>query len=329
MKPRKVLEQEELANKLFAKANGKTETPPSDNEDKNQPIPEPDEPTPQPNDDHDHNLEKENDPEYWKRRFKTVEGMYKSQNRELRDQLTALTNEVTKLREENFALQQAVKSGGQQQQPGSNGVSSSVSVDDVLNVLNEEEREDYGDLVGVIAKVASSVANKIAGEKLEKVAPKLEHIEQTTQQTAYQNYLKSLEKAVEEKGGNVYEINSDPEFHAFLAEIEPYSGLPRQKLLERAEAELDSERCARFFLDFLKLKGRAQQQTKRDLESRMLPQNEGGNMQQTRGGKKIWTTAEIEQFYADVRSGRYIGRESEMAAIERDIFLANQEGRVR
>jgi hypothetical protein len=43
----------------------------------------------------------------------------------------------------------------------------------------------------------------------------------------------------------------------------------------------------------------------------------------------VYTVSDIRKFYEDVRRGLYAGRDAEHQAIERDIFQAQNEGRVK
>jgi hypothetical protein len=46
-------------------------------------------------------------------------------------------------------------------------------------------------------------------------------------------------------------------------------------------------------------------------------------------GKRVWTRAEIAQFYRDKSAGRFAKREAHAKKLEEDIFAAQREGRVR
>ena len=47
-----------------------------------------------------------------------------------------------------------------------------------------------------------------------------------------------------------------------------------------------------------------------------------------RDSAKTYSPKDIEKFFTDVRKGKYKGREDERARMERDIFAAQQEGRI-
>jgi hypothetical protein len=44
---------------------------------------------------------------------------------------------------------------------------------------------------------------------------------------------------------------------------------------------------------------------------------------------RVWTPQTIAKFYNDVREGRYMGKEQERDRLERDIFVAQREGRIQ
>lgn len=49
----------------------------------------------------------------------------------------------------------------------------------------------------------------------------------------------------------------------------------------------------------------------------------------TGGDTKVYTRVDVAKFFDDVRKGVYKGREQERDRIERDIFAAQREGRIR
>ena len=54
----------------------------------------------------------------------------------------------------------------------------------------------------------------------------------------------------------------------------------------------------------------------------------GRSAKPTASEGKTYTTADIKKFFEDVRMGKYKSREEERGKIERDIFAAQQEGRI-
>ena len=59
-----------------------------------------------------------------------------------------------------------------------------------------------------------------------------------------------------------------------------------------------------------------------------LLQVKGRGGQPVTGANQTYSPADIEQFFSDVRKGRYKGRDDERGRIERDIFAAQREGRI-
>lgn len=148
-------------------------------------------------------------------------------------------------------------------------------------------------------------------------------------------------------------INKAPQFLSWLALPDAYSGAIRQSLLTEAFKSGDASRVLRFFQGFINDEAAAtgstettqtntpqgapqhspaaQRQAAVDLgtlvspgRARTSPDNPSAQAQ-----KPTFTHADIAAFYSRVRQGYYRGREQEKDTLERDIFAAQSDGRVR
>jgi hypothetical protein len=120
-------------------------------------------------------------------------------------------------------------------------------------------------------------------------------------------------------------INDDPAFHDWLGEFDELAGMQRQALLSAAEEKRDADRVARFFNAFKKVQQDKSAEANASLASQVTPV--GTRSDSPPASKKIWTRAEIADFYARDRRGEY--SDEKAAAIDQEIQLAIRETRVR
>jgi hypothetical protein len=120
-------------------------------------------------------------------------------------------------------------------------------------------------------------------------------------------------------------VNDDPAFHDWLGEFDELTGTQRQSLLAAAEEKRDADRVARFFNAFKKVQQDKLAAADASLASQVTPV--GSRVDAPPVGKKIWTRAEIADFYARDRRGEY--SEDKAAAIDSEIQSAIRENRVR
>jgi hypothetical protein len=120
-------------------------------------------------------------------------------------------------------------------------------------------------------------------------------------------------------------INDDPEFHNWLREHDELTGYQRQQILGQAEQNRDAQRVARFFTAFKKVQEGTVATAASSLEQQVAPTT--SKVDAPPQGKKIWTRAEIADFYARDRRGAYTDEQS--AAIDSEIQEAIAERRVR
>jgi len=120
-------------------------------------------------------------------------------------------------------------------------------------------------------------------------------------------------------------INDDPDFHAWLGEVDDLTGATRQDILSAAEEKRDADRVARFFKAFKKVQENKSAAATASLDSQIAPV--ASRVEDPPKGKKIWTRAEIADFYAKDRRGEL--DEKTATAIDAEIQLAVRERRVR
>lgn len=188
-------------------------------------------------------------------------------------------------------------------------------------LVKPEEVNEYGEpLVDLIRRAAREELAKKDAE-LARLKKEVESIKSNTAQTKEVGFLEKLAAQV----SDWMLINDDPEFHAWLGEVDELTGAQRQAILSEAEEKRDADRVARFFKAFKKVQEEKSAAATVALESQVAPT--ATRTPEAPKGKKIWTRAEVADFYARHRSGGF--SDEEAAAIENEIQLAIREKRIR
>jgi hypothetical protein len=208
------------------------------------------------------------------------------------------------------------------------------------SLLTPEEVNEYGsEFLGVVARRAKEELNP----EVIALRSQLSRLENQFKGNAEQNAARAqfeMEANLDRALPQWRDINFLPEFKAWLALPDMYSGAIKHDLLKAAYAQANTPRVLAFFKGFL------------DQEAALVPQGQEPQLPEPNGKlsleafaapgraktsaatpapveKPIITRAQISQFYADSASGRYRGREAEKNQLEAMIFDAEREGRIR
>jgi hypothetical protein len=130
-----------------------------------------------------------------------------------------------------------------------------------------------------------------------------------------------LDREVAAAVPNYQEIDSDPRWHQWLLQVDPYNGLIRQELLNDAIAAGSATRVVAFFRAFLREVGQT---------GAVFDWGPGQVLERRRPRPKgpIYTRDQIKHFYELHRRGKFIGREDEWMRLEHEIISAGREGRI-
>ena len=304
--PRAVLEDEEKANRLHeellkqqqAPANNDgtpptNEPPQGDPPPSNEPPPVPPTPT---NDSQTPPASGQD--ENYEHRFKVLQGKYNAEIPRLAGENKELK---TKLQELEVALEQLKN----KPEP----------------LVKPEEIEEYGEgLIDVARRVArEELAAKDA--EIKTLKAQIDSLSNVTTQKVEADFFSSLTSMVPDWE----QVNQDPKFLTWLDEVDELTGQTRQVLLSNAEKSRDAARTAKFFTAFKKTSTSWAANSNAALDSQLTPPtNKAPN---TPPAKKIWTRAEVADFYARARRGDV--SDADQVAIEADIMAAQIEGRIR
>jgi hypothetical protein len=264
--------------------------------------------------------------ESWEQRARSMAGRLEQANRAnqaLSERLQAMEKTVTSLQTRPQA--EPAKSYGKPK------------------LVTEDEERDYGSdflqVVGKRAKEEFAPEFDELADRLKRLEGRLEGVGQVIEKTQVNDIYGSLKERVP----NWRDINRSAEFKQWLAHPDPYSGRKRHDMLTEAFAGHDSGRVVRFFQGFLTEATGLPQGTQASTPS--APQPAGserptledfaapGRARSAPQGnlppdKPMYTAAWIAQFTQDKLRGVYRGREADADAIERDIYVAQHEGRI-
>lgn len=259
----------------------------------------------------------------FEKRYKSLQGMYNADTARLRTDNQQLNSRVAQ-------LEQLLSSLSAAPQP---------STPAVEKLVTEKDVEEYGDSIEVMRRVtreevAASHRRIAELEHMLKqvqtsVLPRVEQVAQRQAVTAEQSFWSELSAVVPAWR----DINTDQDFHRWLLDTDPLTGLTRQTYLEDAQRNLDVRRVAAFFTSWQGLNGQSTAQPSRSasdsqLDRQVAPGRSRGGSAPTSTAPKTYSSKDIAKFFDDVRKGVYRGKEAERDRIERDIFAAQRENRI-
>ncbi|MGE6778264.1 hypothetical protein ACQKFL_11555 [Vreelandella titanicae] len=253
---------------------------------------------------------------YWQHRFQVLQGKYNGELPALRKENEQLKQQVA---DKDRRIQELEK---QSPAPDNSGIT-----DDQLAHFKQEFGEDLVTFIERMTKqkdAAPETGNtKELQERLDRLEAEKETEAAEKREDAEARFWVSLEQAVP----NFRQVNSEPAFLQFLSKFDPQSGKQYQQALSEAQQSQSAEGVADIFKLYLS------QATPKAAEKRTVPDEQveprttkAAPTPNSQGGK-LWTGAEISQFYRDKTAGRYAADEAQR--LEADIFAAQREGRVR
>lgn len=260
-------------------------------------------------------------------KYRTLQGMYNAEVPRLHSQNREMQNRLQQ-------MEQLLASMSAQQ------TSQATAPVSTQEVVTAQDREEYGESIEVMRRAALEVISPVAQRisQLEKligqiqgsVVPQVQAITNRQAMSAEQQFWTDLTTFVPDWRS----INNNPDFQSWLLEYDPLTGISRQTILEDAQRNLEVNRVGNFFKSWLAITGQANvaQNTQASSSSELERQVSPGRSRSTgtpAGNAPIqYTTKEVEKFYADIRQGKFKGRDAERAKIERDIFAATRENRI-
>jgi len=271
--------------------------------------------------------------------LKTWRGRYEAELPRERDGRMALEDEIRKLRER---------------------IAEPPKVDDsAIAPPTAEELENYGkDIFDVARRYIMPEVMRLTAELEQRIIARIDAVssdvgaaKQQVTKTAKDRFVERLTAQVP----NWQQVDTAPEFGAWLDEVDPLYGLPRRAALDKAVGVLDDGHVARIFTAFLNQQGPGESQGTKaptpapaagteqtatapqtasgpslaDLAAPGKPTPSSQASEPTQPGAKVWLMSEIRDFYKAVARGDWRNRPDEKARREAEIAQAQRDGRVR
>ena len=266
--------------------------------------------------------------EDWQHKFQTLQGKYNAEVPGLRSQVANLTQQIEELRAK----------------PPATPEPAAAATPPATKLITDEDTETYGaDLIDLIRRVAvendAGERARLQGEIADvrkQLAAQATQVETVTGNVADERratYFVELAKQCP----TYEETDGRQDFKDWLLQLDDFSGLVRNDILQNAYRDFDAGRTAKVFNQFL---GATPPAPAPVADPPPTPQAELAELVspgQARAaavfvpddGKKVWTAVEMDAFYKDFARGDYRGRMDEARRIDADIDRALAEGRVR
>lgn len=178
---------------------------------------------------------RENDPVYWRHRYKTVEGVLRVERQQRQDEQDRHHQEVTQLQEQIRSLQA--------QQP--------APAPDLTKLFTPEQIEKFGaDQLATVATAAQKAARDEAQALIQAaVKPLQEERKARTEQTEADRQAAYLGKLAE-LVPNYAEIDASDEWKLWLAQVDDDTEEQRQETLMRYHRAMNARQVAKIFKRF-------------------------------------------------------------------------------
>lgn len=327
--PKAVQQLAEEADRIVDQLNGKPgEEPQGDNSETNQepvnndpPQDPPQDPPANGNDDSTVNTQTppQVPEETWQQKYHILQGKYDAEVPRLHSQLREMQGQIQQLIE---AKATAEAKATHTQEP-------------VKSLVTEQDKEAFGsDLIDLIERATESKVSTLRDreakllDEIEKLKGQLGNVSERQVMSDQQRYEMALGQRVPEWKT----LNTDAGFLQWLAEVDPVYGVSRHAALVSAHEAMDAERVANVFLAYKALvapKNEPKAKNSDQLQRQVAPtRTRTANQPASQDANtKIWTQAEIGQFYDEWRRG-FLDND-EAARIEKEIAAASAEGRIR
>ena len=322
--PKAVQQQLEEADRIVADINGeKTGEDSSETNPVNQQVDQDIQADPPPNDLPPDNTvsqetkQSEIPEEKWAHKYHTLKGMYDAEVPRLHSQMREMQTQMQQLIADK-AVVEATKVEQKQV---------------VESLITEQDKEAFGpDLIDLIERATESKVGTLR-EREAQLVQEIKELKGQLGSVSERQVVSDKDRFLVGLGQQVSDweaLNVDQGFLAWLQQVDPVYGVPRQAALSNAYESLDVIRVANIFKAYKQTlpQAPAQSRAKQELQRQVAPtRTRSTTTPSDNVNDKIFTNQDIEQFYNDWRRGFY--DEQEAADMEKQIHTAIAEGRIR
>lgn len=255
--------------------------------------------------------------EKWENKYHTLKGMYDAEVPRLHSQVKELNHQV-----QNLMAEMAVAKANVPQE------------NKAPSLITEQDKEAFGpDLIDLIERATEAKVSTFREREsqllseIKELKGKIGDVTERQVSSDKDRFLAGLGQQVPDWEA----LNVNQGFLAWLQEVDPVYGIPKQVALTNAYENLDVGRVAAVFNAYKAMVTPAQpakQKVNQELQRQVAPTRSRATTEPTDSpNQRIWTEAEINSFYNDYRRGLIDADEA--VRIEREIHAAAGEGRVR
>jgi hypothetical protein len=280
----------------------------------------------------------------WEHQFNSLKGRYdreQENNRRIARQLADMQHLVASM---NSAPPQ------QQPQQQNSGVRFDAPASTPRYVTPQEVKEYGEELMDVVGRRAREVYEPILAQLTNELNTVRQQVGGVRNSVSYDASVKMYEGLAKEVP-DWENINNSPEFGRWLDQPDPLTGQIRRNILAYSHRNNMTSNVVAAFKGFLSdqasfspsnagtapgngADGYSQSNAvastpQVDLKKFAAPGRAKTGQTQVSPEKPIFSAADISQFYRDKTAGKYAGREAEADALERSLYEAGREGRIR
>lgn len=248
--------------------------------------------------------------EKWEHKYRRLQGKYDAEVPRLHGELRALRTTIDQL-QQALAAQQAPKPEPAPEQ---------------AKLVTETDVEAFGsELIDLQRRVAREVAAEFQGE-IQKLRAENEQLKAQVGQVSGDSFETRLRQVVPDFD----QINADPQWIAWLDEVDPLLGAPRRVVAQGAWDRRDIAAIGRHVELFKKSHqpARAAESPRQAELQRQVQPTRASSQAPSGTHARVYTRAEVEREFTHVQHLVARGRLDEAVALESEISAAIAEGRV-
>jgi len=253
--------------------------------------------------------------EDWEQKYLTLQGKFNAQVPRLQQDIRRLQGQMSAIANENQQLKEAATKPQTQDDHGDPALDKDSF---------SEYGEEFGTLVDTIEKLRTD--NATLAQQLKSISGDITDDRQANAQANYDGYMAEVSGNITKLGGNFSDLNSDPKFLNWLRQYPEGEAESRHAKLLRAESGQNSAATMEIFTEYLR--PTQKQKPKPPTPNVQPPPSPTASGIPVQPEGRMWTRAEISQFFQDKVKGVFKGKEEEAAQIEADIHAAPGQGRV-
>jgi hypothetical protein len=256
--------------------------------------------------------------ETWEKKYYVLQGKFDAEVPRLHSDLREMKMQIQQLLADNAMLREA----------------KPAEVPKAESLITDEDKEAFGpDLIDLIERATNSKVAALANREAELVREikelkgQLGNVTERQVVSEKDRFLNGLAQQVPDWES----LNVNPGFLAWLQEVDPVYGIPKQAALSNAYEGGDVARVATIFNSYKSMvapKAPKAKTGQQELQRQVAPtRTRSGTPPNSSESEQYFSHQDIEQFYTDWRRGVY--DDAEAASMEKQIHAAAAEGRIR